>query len=233
MTIARMIVVAATTAALLAGCAAGPPAGPRPTYTAPAAIPTTPVAAPELAVVTIYADRVVATDQNGDELATFSYTTTAPTVVAAFTGWFGFEPTTTELNRDIPGDGFAGTQYEWNGFHVSWRGGWEDEPGSGQPNPPFGAIRIHTTVSSVGSVVIQSADGTRVGDYVDIAANYPDSHRVITNYDGTLIGAAWSDCVLVEGAGVPDAVNCVSLSLEPSSGPVTAVYAPYAANWGV
>jgi hypothetical protein len=95
------------------------------------------------------------------------------------------------------------------------------------------AIQVSSSVAAVGSARIVAADGTSVGDVVDVASTYPDSNRADTIPDGTEIARAWSACVAVDGTGIPDAQNCVLVVVRPSSGPVTSLFAPFPSNWGL
>jgi hypothetical protein len=221
---------------LLAGCA--PITGAEPTPSEPPserATPTpSPTIEPALTSIRIGPLSVVAADQNGDVLGEFTYDTPAPMVVEAFTEWFGFEPTPHEIRRGEATDAFAGTVYDWEGFTIAWRGGWDDDPTSGRDaKPELLLISASSSASTVRDVSIATIDRIAVGqDAIDLEAQHPDSSERLINHDGAEILRIWTACVAIDLEGYLDPQDCVISTSRPI-GEISSISAPYALNHGI
>lgn len=178
----RYLPLAAAGLALLTGCGGSPAAGPT---ASPAATstPTQEPADPKLASMMILADGTVAKDGSGNELATLDYFGDAAESVATLSELFGYAPAI-EVVEPYGGDGFIGTRYQWDGFQLSWNGGYEDQPGSGVSVPPYEpSLSISTDTASVGEVVIEGFEGIHVGDSMtELVQRYPG---VVQNYESS------------------------------------------------
>lgn len=224
----------------LAGCAASP-AGTSPTR-APVASssPTpTPTPTPYLATITLNADSAVAADQNGKQLATLDYYGRGADVAAKLSELFGFAPVV-EIIEPVASDfTFSGTKYDWDGFHVAWRYGYESDPTSGTGSYPYSpSVIISTSVPTVRGVTIQGPDGVRVGDgQGDLSTRYPGQTESYSDESGVLTEFTKIGCIeLPEFPDSSDSAipsNCVGVAAYPSDGPITTIGAPAAVNYGL
>lgn len=239
MTIARVIAVVSSVL-LLASCvapAAPPASAPTPTVTAS---PTpTPSPTPVLTTITLNAESAIASDQNGQTLATLDYYARGVDVATQLTALFAFAPAI-EVVDPIGSDfAFSGTKYDWEGFTLFWYYGYEDDPSSGNGSYPDGApVRILVEVPSIRGVTIQATDGVRVGDgQGDLSTLYPGDTDTFV-YEGRLIETALVSCVEhpeLQGfdPGLELPRNCVVVWADPAEGPVTRIGAPMKVNYGL
>ncbi len=217
---------------LLAGCSAAPEAVRSPSPSLTVAPTPTPTPTPYVATITLNAESMVATDQNGQVLANIDhYTGRGGDVAAQLTALFGFAPTV-EVVPPIASDfTFSGTEYTWEGFELKWYYGYEDDPTT------TGRTLITVSVPAVRGVSIQGPDGVHVGEGLgDLSTRYPDQTGSF-EYDGRTIETATVSCVehpeyADEGTeGTPR--NCVAVRADPAEGPITGLQVPARVDYGM
>ncbi len=173
-------------AVALSGCAvtgsqsstqSSPPAAPAETPpAAPVSAEPEAQAEPEARaeLVTVTAESITVTANDGTAIATFDYFQPTDDLVVGLTEVFDLEP---RQERFEGGEGHAvpQTEWEWDGFFLI------DNDGPGDP-PHYTNHFVQVTVPAVGGVGIETVDGIRVGDdAATIERRYPDrAHRVTT-----------------------------------------------------
>ena len=220
---------------LVAGCATAPPEVVLSPIADTASPTPTPTPTPHLTAITLNADAAVATDQNGQVLASLDYYGRGVDLAATLTQLFGFAPTVEVIEPANSDVGFSGTIYEWEGLVLRWRSGYETDPASGTGHYPFGpSINITALVASVRGVTVQGPDGVTVGTgQGDLAARYPETVRF--DDDGVMIENAMVACVDLPGSESTSTYaprNCVALRAAPADGPITGIQAPAADGYG-
>ena len=180
---------------------------------------------------------MVAADQNGEQLATLDYYIRGSDVAATLTELFGFAPEI-EITEPIASDFiFSGTRYNWEGFRLDWKYGYESDPDSGVGKYPYlTSIVVTASVATVRGVIIQGTDAIAVGDGKgDLWGRYPEQSWNYTDNDGVLIETAAAACVDLPEfidpyeSGVPK--NC--LAVRAVDGIITGLQAPWAVNYGL
>ena len=234
--------LALTVLLALAGCVPAAPAASPSASRSPSA-PTasaTPDAAPALEKIVVLADTLTAIDDDGTTMATLTYFDSAPDTVATLSGLFGFDPVVTVV-PPAPSDGFAGTQYAWDGFRLDWRG-FEDEPGTGTSTYPRSpTLLVYITAQEVRGVSIEGPSGIHIGDAFDpLKTSYADTYREYDNYndnnapDGTRTGEVTVGTVPLPPTDGNDGtwMWAVTVKSEVASGVVTRFSAP-TTNFGL
>ncbi|MFC0680911.1 hypothetical protein ACFFGH_24035 [Lysobacter korlensis] len=158
-------------AGMFSGCAAAesqssapssPPAAPVETR---AAAPVTAEPEPQARLVTVTAESIAVTADDGIGIATFDYFQPTDDLVVGLTEIFGFEPMKQRFGNQ--------TSWDWGGFFLL------DNDGPGDP-PLYTNHFVQVTVPAVGEAEIETVDGIQVGDEAaTIERRYPDqAHRV-------------------------------------------------------
>ncbi len=145
----------------------------------PAAPAVTPSATPGRAepespgrVLTVTAEFLTVTTDDGTPIAEFDYFQPTEDVIVGMSELFGIKPAR-ERFEGGEGHAQAQTSWEWDGFFLI------DEDGPGDP-PLDTDYFVAVTVPAVGEVDIETVDGIQVGnDAATIERRYPDqAHRV-------------------------------------------------------